>query len=328
MKLNVRQAARVLSVSESEIYRWVESGEIPCLMVKHQPLFGRAELLEWATARRLPVSLELFEHGDDGGASLRLADVLERGGVHHDVPGIDRASVLRAIVERLPLGEDEDPDLLLQILLARESTGSSGIGEGIAIPHVRSPLVFPGMEAIATLSYLASPVAVRRRRRKAGAHGLHARQPNDPRPSATSCQAIGCASRCRIQGGGLAPRRSRRNPRRGASGGGGPGAQARGAGPGGSLSWRVGRGMTLLLLAVAVLVGTGVLALVTGRWPRVATGIAALGTVVAAVVGLGPALESLRGRRGPSPPRFRGRSRRAPSRSGSTRSPASSWCRF
>ena len=158
MKLNVRQAARVLSVSESEIYRWVESGEIPCVMVKHQPLFGRAELLEWATTRRLPVSLELFENGDDRGAGLRLADVLERGGVHHDVPGIDRASVLRAIVQRLPLSEDEDPDLLLQILLARESTGSSGMGDGIAIPHVRSPLVFPGMEAIATLSYLASPV--------------------------------------------------------------------------------------------------------------------------------------------------------------------------
>ena len=53
--------------------------------------------------------------------------------------------------------------------------------------------------------------------------------------------------------------------------------------------------MTLLLLAVTILVGTGVLALVTGRWSRVATGIAALGTVLAAIVGLGPALESLRG---------------------------------
>ena len=159
MKLNVRQAAKLLSVSESEIYRWVESGEIPCIMVKKQPLFGRAELLEWATARRLSVSLELFESGDDGGGHLRLADVLERGGVHHDVPGKDRASVLRSIVQQLPLSEDDDRELLLQILLARESTGSSGIGDGIAIPHVRSPLIFPGTAGIATLSYLVSPVA-------------------------------------------------------------------------------------------------------------------------------------------------------------------------
>jgi PTS system nitrogen regulatory IIA component len=158
MKLNVRQAAKLLSVSESEVYRWVESGEIPCVVVKNQPLFGRAELLEWATARRLPVSLELFENGDDGETHLRLADALERGGVHHDVPGRDRAAVLRAVVERLPLTEEDDRELLLQILLARESTGSSGIGEGIAIPHVRSPLIFPGTPGVATLSYLATPV--------------------------------------------------------------------------------------------------------------------------------------------------------------------------
>jgi PTS system nitrogen regulatory IIA component len=158
MKLNVREAARLLSVSESEVYRWVEEGEIPCVLVKNQPLFGRAELLEWATARRLPVSLELFENGEDGGSRLRLADALERGGVYRDVPGADRSAVLEAIVERLPLSEDDDRELLLQVLLARESTGSSGIGDGIAIPHVRSPLVFPGTPGIATLSYLASPV--------------------------------------------------------------------------------------------------------------------------------------------------------------------------
>jgi PTS system nitrogen regulatory IIA component len=158
MKLTVRQAARLLSVSESEVYRWVESGEIPCVLVKNQPLFGRAELLEWATARRLPVSLELFENGDEGGARLRLADALEHGGVFRDVPGSDAASMLRAIVERLPLPHEDDRELLLQVLLAREATGSSGIGDGIAIPHVRSPLVFPGTAGILTLSYLVAPV--------------------------------------------------------------------------------------------------------------------------------------------------------------------------
>src|SRR5262245_58092749 len=65
MKLNVREASRVLAVPESQIYRWVEAGEIPCYVVNHQPLFGRAELLEWATTRRLPVSTELFEDGDE-----------------------------------------------------------------------------------------------------------------------------------------------------------------------------------------------------------------------------------------------------------------------
>jgi PTS system nitrogen regulatory IIA component len=159
MKLTVRQVAKLLSVTESEVYRWVDAGEIPCVLVRSQPLFGRAELLEWAKTRRLPVSLDLFEGAAEDGAGARLADALERGGVHHDLPGADRAAVLRQIVQRLPLPEEEDRQLLLQILQARESAGSSGIGDGIAIPHVRSPLVFPGAAALVTLSYLASPIA-------------------------------------------------------------------------------------------------------------------------------------------------------------------------
>jgi PTS system nitrogen regulatory IIA component len=159
MKVNVREAARLLSVSESEVYRWVASGEIPCSVVNHQPLFSRAELLEWATERRLPVSVELFEPGSDSAASTGLADVLTHGGVHHGVRGGDRASVLRAVVECLPVPDDEDRRLLTQVLLAREAHGSTAAGEGIAIPHVRSPLVFPGTSGLMALCFLETPVA-------------------------------------------------------------------------------------------------------------------------------------------------------------------------
>ena len=134
MKLDVRQAARLLTVSETQIYRWVEDGAIPCYTVHHQPLFSRVELLEWATTRRLPISVELF-----AGSSARLADALARGGVHAHVPGTDRDAVLAAVVERLPLPASADRALLLAIMRARETQASTGIGLGIAIPHAKIP---------------------------------------------------------------------------------------------------------------------------------------------------------------------------------------------
>jgi PTS system nitrogen regulatory IIA component len=160
MKLNVRQAASALAVPESQVYRWVEAGEIPCSLMNHQPFFSRAELLEWATARRLPVSVELFENGDEesGARPPRLAEALARGGVHHGIQGGDRPSILRAIVDRLPVADPGDRDVLLAVLLAREALGSTGIGEGIAIPHVRSPLVFPGSPAAVSLCFLETAV--------------------------------------------------------------------------------------------------------------------------------------------------------------------------
>jgi PTS system nitrogen regulatory IIA component len=154
MKLTVREAASLLSVSESQVYRWVDDGDVPFYLVNHQPLFARAELLEWAMARHLPLSPELFE---EGARAIHLADALAAGGVHRDVGGGDRASVLREVVARLPM-EDEDRELVLSILLARESQLSTGVGRGIAIPHVRAPLVFAAAPSAIALCFLATPV--------------------------------------------------------------------------------------------------------------------------------------------------------------------------
>jgi nitrogen PTS system EIIA component len=154
MKVTVREAARLLAVSETELYRWVEDGEIPHLSVNHQPLFNREELLEWATVRRLPLSVELFA---DEGTRIALADALERGGVFHDVGGIDLRSTLRAVVGCLPIEDEADREMIVEIMIAREHEASTGIGNGIAIPHVRTPLVFAGRPAAIALCFLDHP---------------------------------------------------------------------------------------------------------------------------------------------------------------------------
>ncbi|HVE83309.1 MAG TPA: helix-turn-helix domain-containing protein, partial [Myxococcales bacterium] len=60
MLLTVREAARLLKAAEEEVYRWVESGEIPYVEVNDQPRFNQADLLEWATTRRRDVSVDMF----------------------------------------------------------------------------------------------------------------------------------------------------------------------------------------------------------------------------------------------------------------------------
>lgn len=155
MKLSVREAARLLQVPESKLYRWIEDGEIPCHIVNHQPLFSRAELLEWATVHRMPLSPSLFEDGD---GPISLASAIERGGVHDQVRGDDRASVLGEVVATLPISDAAERDLVLSIMLAREKEVSTAIGEGIAIPHVRTPLVFAGQPPAIAVCYLAGRV--------------------------------------------------------------------------------------------------------------------------------------------------------------------------
>ena len=156
MALTVRDAARLLSTDEDQIHRWIEAGEIPFSRAHDQLRLNRSELLEWATANRVPLSIEAFR--DQGGHTPGLGDALRAGGIHHGVQGADRDGVLRAVVDAMPLPDPADRDLVLQILGARERLGSSAIGEGIAIPHVRHPLVFRSGGPVVTLSFLATPL--------------------------------------------------------------------------------------------------------------------------------------------------------------------------
>jgi PTS system nitrogen regulatory IIA component len=159
MLLSVREAAALLGATERRVYSWVDEGEIPFERVRDQVRFNRTDLLEWATRRGLPISLEAFDAGlDPEDRAPSLAQAIRLGGVHREVPGTDREAVLRAVVERTPVPPSIDPELLLDVLIAREHTDTTAIGDGIAIPHVRQPVVAPGAATTLVVCHLATPV--------------------------------------------------------------------------------------------------------------------------------------------------------------------------
>ncbi len=159
MELSVRDSARLLSVSEKTIYRWVKLGKLPAYRINEQYRFNRAELLEWATSERVNVSAEIFVEPHNGATPVSLSDALRAGGIHYRVGGGDKTEVLRSAVELMPLPEEVDREFLLRVIVARESLGSTAIGDGIALPHVRNPVVMHVPRPMVTLCFLENPVA-------------------------------------------------------------------------------------------------------------------------------------------------------------------------
>ncbi len=159
MQLSVKDAASLLNVSEKTVYRWIKQQTIPVYRINEQFRFNRAELLEWATSRRIQVSPDIFQEGEPSKLPLpELSDALKAGGVAYRVGGNDKPSVLRAVVDILKLPEEVDREFLYQVLLARETLGSTGIGDGIAIPHVRNPVVLHVTKPTVTLCFLEHPI--------------------------------------------------------------------------------------------------------------------------------------------------------------------------
>jgi PTS system nitrogen regulatory IIA component len=159
MQLRVRDVCQLLGVSESTLTRWIKQRGLPAQSVGGQYRFHRAELLEWATANQVDVSLEMFDHLQTEEEPVpSLAQALEVGGIFHQVPDTNKDRALRALVQLLPLPEGIDREVLLRLFLAREAAASTAVGDGIALPHVRNPMVLHVDRPLVTLCFLERPV--------------------------------------------------------------------------------------------------------------------------------------------------------------------------
>jgi PTS system nitrogen regulatory IIA component len=152
MQLGVKDVARLLEVPEKTIYLWIEEGKLPANRVSDQYRFNRAELLEWATAQKIRVSPDIYREVDAGLPTLWEA--LAAGGVHGVLRVKDKTEALKAMVELMRLPEEMDRGFLFEMLVSREAHASTGIGGGVAMPHVRNPMVLPVDRPMVSLCYL------------------------------------------------------------------------------------------------------------------------------------------------------------------------------
>jgi PTS system nitrogen regulatory IIA component len=159
MQLTLRQAAMYLDVSEAVARRWITQKNLPVHRVHERIYLNATELWEWAMENGLPVSRRLLEHAQRSPDNVPpISELLRTGGIFHDVEAHDKTEALRQIVARLPLPEEQNREALFSVLEAREALGSTAIGHGIAIPHVRNPIVLHVEKPFVTLCLLRNPV--------------------------------------------------------------------------------------------------------------------------------------------------------------------------
>jgi PTS system nitrogen regulatory IIA component len=73
-----------------------------------------------------------------------LASLIERGGIHYNVPGSNPKELLAGAIDLLPSVPSLDPQELYREILEREALMSTGVGRGIALPHPRNPMLGDG----------------------------------------------------------------------------------------------------------------------------------------------------------------------------------------
>jgi PTS system nitrogen regulatory IIA component len=163
MNVTLRDAARLLQVSEKTLYRWIQKGVLPAYRIHDEYRFNRVELEEWAVTHHRPLRAPVPTHPAAASHAApptpppNLGAAVQRGGIYYRVGGRTREQVFESVVTLPGIPRHINTALLLEMLRTREQLASTAVGGGIAIPHPRNPLVLGVDEPTVLLCFLEHP---------------------------------------------------------------------------------------------------------------------------------------------------------------------------
>ena len=141
--LLVSEVVQLLHVPEATIYRWIRQGDIPCIVRRGKYYFKQSTLFSWAESKHIHIHEHLLDRQKNKKeakpSKFQLIEALKTGNVFNDVPSASIEILFQEVSSRMDLPQPVKVSLTEQ-LLQREKISSTGIGNGFAIPHPKTPL--------------------------------------------------------------------------------------------------------------------------------------------------------------------------------------------
>ena len=139
MYLNIIQLAESFGVEESAVEGWVRNEDLPAIKDRGRLLFDRAQVVDWAASRgRVAKVGFLAPARSASNPGRRLELLLRTGGIWRGVAAADLIDTLDRVVAALPGATPEVRRILAQRLRAPGGITWAPVGEGLALPHLRS----------------------------------------------------------------------------------------------------------------------------------------------------------------------------------------------
>jgi PTS system nitrogen regulatory IIA component len=154
MQWTVKEASEFLKVPEDTIHTWIDQRGLPATLFNDRYHFSRIRLIDWALENQVPINIQREARYPS------LQKVLRTGGIQREILGEDLSSILKDIVEHLPLPEGSNRETIWRMIVSREQEGTTALGNGIAIPHARHPILLGVDQALLSLCFLKTPLAL------------------------------------------------------------------------------------------------------------------------------------------------------------------------
>lgn len=156
MDLNISDISRLLLKPEKDILQFVRKKEIPFSIVHDRIVFNKHHIIEWALERNLPMNIsntgKFTEYRIKDISSLMNPDAF-----FYDCE-LEPGTHIDKMISMIQLEPDVDREIIVQLLKSREKMMSTAIGNGIALPHPRVPLMVGHDRPLINFFFLKTPI--------------------------------------------------------------------------------------------------------------------------------------------------------------------------
>lgn len=90
--------------------------------------------------------------------SVNLGELIHRGGIYTDIDGNTPAEIYENLCKKIPLPNGMTPEAVYNALRSREEILSTAVGNGIALPHGRAPIMKHEEDQMICVVYLKKPL--------------------------------------------------------------------------------------------------------------------------------------------------------------------------
>ena len=140
MYLNVIQLAESFGVEENVVEGWIRNDSLPAIQDRGRLLFDRAQVIAWAADRGLAAKAGFLASPQISTGKRGLELMLRAGGIFRDVPVENIRETFEQVVNKLPGATAPVRQVLAQRLRAADGISWAAVGDGLALPHLRSPV--------------------------------------------------------------------------------------------------------------------------------------------------------------------------------------------
>ncbi len=91
-------------------------------------------------------------------SGVDITKLIRKGGIYKDVEGSTPKEIYENVTKLMDLPEGLTPEIVTAALCAREEVLSTAVGNGIALPHARAPIMKTDEDQRICVVYLKNPI--------------------------------------------------------------------------------------------------------------------------------------------------------------------------